>query len=44
MSVTGELLDIVNLFTDLGLSAYIGIGVVIGAVAYLFGRMSKAGR
>ena len=44
MSSTGELLSIVNLFGDLQLAAYVGIGVVIGGVAYLFGRVAKAGR
>ena len=44
MISTGTILDIVNLFTDLGLAVYVGIGVVIGGVAYLFTRVAKAGR
>lgn len=44
LASTGTLLEIVNLFTDMGLTAFVGIGAVIGAVGYLFGRMAKGGR
>jgi len=44
MASTGLFLDIINLFTDLNLATYIGVGVVMGAVGWLFGRVAKAGR
>jgi hypothetical protein len=36
--------SISGLFTDLGLAVYVGVGVVVGGVAYLLGRLAKAGR
>lgn len=38
------ILAITDLFDGLGLLVYVGVGVVVGGVAYLMGRLAKAGR